>query len=238
MFNPTTLRSQKVILIRHGVAQHNVLQEGHPPNLRDPRLLDPPLIYHGKQQALEAGERLRIWCRTTQLGETPELIVVSPLTRCIQTAMLAFLPGEKYTTNQKEPTFVSTELCREAYGMHYPDRRRDLSILQQHWPAVQWDPSMTELDEAWQIDVRETIPELLQRIAQFWDFISERPEEFVVVVTHGVWIEACLNHYYPAALEDGRRRVYNCDMFAVDCISEKRGGKVLRLENAHQIESP
>jgi broad specificity phosphatase PhoE len=229
----SSLRTQKVVLMRHGVAQHNLWVDGQPPNLRDPRLFDPPLTYQGKQQAMEAGERLRIWYQTTQLGDTPELVVVSPLTRCLQTATLAFLPGDKYTTQMKEPRWAGTELCREAFGMHYPDRRRDLSILKQHWPVVQWDSSMTESDTAWRSDARETIPGLMQRISQFWDFMAQRPEECIVVVTHGVWIEACFHQYYPAVLDHGRRRVYNCDMFAMNCLSHDR--KFVRLENSHQI---
>jgi hypothetical protein len=58
---------QKVVFVRHGIAQHNLLDPvtGQRPNLEDPELWDPPLAYQGKQQALEAGERLKIWWRTT-----------------------------------------------------------------------------------------------------------------------------------------------------------------------------
>jgi bisphosphoglycerate-dependent phosphoglycerate mutase len=125
-------RVQKVVFVRHGVARHNLIDPitGARPNLEDPKLLDPPLVYQGKQQALEAGERLRIWWKTTQLGEDVELVVTSPLTRCIQTSTLAFLPGHGYTSERgKEPTFFCTDLCREAYGMHYPDKRRSQSVL-------------------------------------------------------------------------------------------------------------
>jgi broad specificity phosphatase PhoE len=248
----TTRRIQKVVLIRHGVAQHNILVHGQRPNLHDPQLLDPPLTYEGKQQALEVGERLSIWYRTTtlqQLGkEYPQLVLVSPLTRCLQTAMLAFLPGHpsQYSSNNKQPQWLATDLCREAYGIHYPDRRRNVSVLKQHWPIVEWGHNndeknnsfmMTETDMAWQPDTRETVPEVLHRIAQFWDFVVQRPEEHIVVVTHGVWMETCLHQYCPVALDHGQRRVYNGNMFALDCVSQSQGNdvKFLRLENARQI---
>jgi broad specificity phosphatase PhoE len=247
--NAISTRIQNVVLIRHGVAQHNVLVNGQPPNLRDSQLLDPPLTYEGKQQALEVGERLALWYRTTttttattttQLErENPQLILVSPLTRCLQTATLAFLPGQHHHYSAgKGPKWVASDLCREAYGMHYPDRRRNISVLKQHWPLIEWDSAiMTETDTVWRPDIRESIPDVLHRIAQFWDLLVQRPEENIVVVTHGVWMEACLHHYCPVALNHGQRRVYNGNMFAMDCVSAQHGNivKFLRLENARQI---
>jgi len=47
--------------------------------------------------------------------------------------MLALLPGDTYTnlTSKKgEPKIYCTELVREAFGQHYPDKRRDKSVLQ------------------------------------------------------------------------------------------------------------
>jgi hypothetical protein len=121
---------QTVVFVRHGVAKHNLHVDGKPPNLEDPMLFDPPLVFEGKKQALDVGERLRIWWHTTQTGEQIELVVTSPLTRCIQTASLAFLRGDCYTDGRHEPSFFCFELIREAYGMHYPDRRRNKSFLE------------------------------------------------------------------------------------------------------------
>ena len=112
---------QRVIFVRHGVAKHNLYVDGRPPNLADPMLFDPPLVFDGKKQALDVGQRLR--------GERIELVVTSPLTRCIQTASLAFLRGDCYADGRQEPSFFCSELIREAYGMHYPDRRRNKSFL-------------------------------------------------------------------------------------------------------------
>jgi hypothetical protein len=121
---------QTVVFVRHGVAKHNLYVDGRPPNLEDPMLFDPSLVYDGKKQALDVGESLRIWWDTTQTGERIELVVTSPLTRCIQTASLAFLRGDCYTDGRQEPLFFCSELIREAYGMHYPDRRRNKSFLE------------------------------------------------------------------------------------------------------------
>lgn len=122
-------RIQTVMFVRHGVAQHNLLNErtGQAPDLTDPQLTDPPLIHHGKRQALEAGEQAKRWW--TLQDKHVQLVVTSPLTRCLQTAALMFLPGDEYTSNRPEPTIVCVDHVREAFGQHYPDRRRNRSEL-------------------------------------------------------------------------------------------------------------
>mmetsp|Transcript_18115 Transcript_18115/g.41567 ORF Transcript_18115/g.41567 Transcript_18115/m.41567 type:complete len:235 (-) Transcript_18115:210-914(-) len=229
-------RIQKVVFVRHGVARHNLPDSvtGERPNLEDPGLFDPPLVYEGKQQALYAGHRLQEWWRATRHGETVELVVTSPLTRCIQTSTLLFFPGDRYTLEQlNEPSFFCTDLCREAFGMHYPDKRRHRSLLMIHWPRLEMDPMMTEMDEAWKIDTRETLDDVGRRIFLFLKLIVGRPETNLVVVTHGVWLEQCFRLVCPQVLEHGRKRVYNCDMFALDCVSQDQS--FLRFENPHQI---
>lgn len=120
-------RTQTVVFMRHAVARHNLRDpHGQPPNLHDPALLDPPLVDQGKAAALQAGERVRTWWHTTQRGESIELVVTSPLSRCIQTAILAFLPGSDY---DRHAPFVCREEVREAFGSHYPDQRRKKSLL-------------------------------------------------------------------------------------------------------------
>jgi broad specificity phosphatase PhoE len=124
------IKRQTVAFIRHGVACHNVLdRHGKAPNLKDPDLFDPPLVLEGKLQAVEVGEKLRIWWRTTQVGEYIELVITSPLTRCLQTTALAFEAGEYYTKGLPEPQIACMDVLREAYGMSYPDRRRSLEFL-------------------------------------------------------------------------------------------------------------
>mmetsp|Transcript_32097 Transcript_32097/g.36046 ORF Transcript_32097/g.36046 Transcript_32097/m.36046 type:complete len:155 (-) Transcript_32097:293-757(-) len=120
-------RIQNVIFVRHGIALHNIPPDppdsitttgtGECKHLQNPELYDPPLVYQGKQQALHVSKKYQEWCRSSRYrssftsqskhhhhaGEV-ELVVTSPLTRCIQTAMLAFLPGDRYTTTTMIPT--------------------------------------------------------------------------------------------------------------------------------------
>lgn len=77
--------------------------------------------------AIVAGYNIRAWQKSELNGQSFELLVTSPLTRCIQTTVLAFLPGENYETPQSN--IVCIEDVREAYGMYYPDKRREKSLL-------------------------------------------------------------------------------------------------------------
>ena len=95
------------------------------------------------------------------------------------------------------------------------------------------DIAITEFDEAWREDMRETVSELRLRISHFFRLLVCRPESNIVVVTHGVWLEECFRSYCPQVLDHGRRRVYNCDMFAVDCVSQNR--EFVRFDNPRQI---
>lgn len=111
------------MFLRHGVAHHNF----HGADLRSPQLFDPPLTRDGKISAVQAGDKIQYWWSTTQGGNRIETVITSPLSRTLQTATLAFLPGEAY--GEECVPFLCVENVREAYGMHYPDKRRKRSVL-------------------------------------------------------------------------------------------------------------
>lgn len=128
--NSNAWPSLVVRLSRHGVAQHNVLdpRTNQRPDLHDPFFFDPPLLTRGKVDSVNAGEAILTWWHTTQTGDSVELVVTSPLTRCLQTAVLAFLPGSN--GYEQQVPIACIENAREAFGMHFPDRRREKSVLQ------------------------------------------------------------------------------------------------------------
>jgi hypothetical protein len=158
--HPESERKQTVVFLRHGVALHNVLdaRSGRPPDSRDPALWDPPLTLEGRMASIRSGSEIHSWWRrqrqqawnnnndnisnssdlntfhscdtSMMMMMMMELIVTSPLTRCLQTATLAFLPGDHYAQPSSLLPFICKEHVREAFGMHYPDRRRDKSVLQ------------------------------------------------------------------------------------------------------------
>lgn len=225
-------RSQTIVFMRHGVARHNILINNRRPNLEDPALWDPSLILEGRTRVVQAGDAIVQWWQTTQGGETIELIVTSPLTRCIQTAILAFVPGDQYREGTTAPPLLCKQDIREAFGKHYPDKRREKSVLQRYWPAVQFEADMSEYDNDWSPTSRENWDEIRIRLDRFLAWLVTVPQNNIVVVSHGVSIEYLFRTYLPNLLEN-ERRVYNADAFACQCISTH--GVFGRLQNGKQI---
>uniref|UniRef100_A0A7S2LD04 Phosphoglycerate mutase-like protein n=1 Tax=Leptocylindrus danicus TaxID=163516 RepID=A0A7S2LD04_9STRA len=204
---------KNIFMIRHGVALHNVMHDkvGH----ADPSLFDSSLIPEGRTQAEAMGQAF------FQKKEYPvDLIVVSPLTRCLQTADCFARAGNFYKCPLPS-TAVCHEGLREIFGIHQADRRRAKSELQAKWKNVVFDDNMSEHDELWHPSQRETWEELNARVVSFFDWLSQRPEQNIVIVSHGVWIECCLYAYSPETLTGGQR-VYNCNVFGgkFDCVSK------------------
>jgi broad specificity phosphatase PhoE len=105
------------------------------------------------------------------------------------------------------------------------------SRLQKYWPHVQFDPSMSENDIYWSPDHRESWDALGGRVKSFLEWLIQRNEEHIVVVSHGVWIETCFALFSPGAL--GEHRVYNCDAYAAKLFS--RNGQLVSLSDVRLI---
>ena len=93
---------------------------------------------------------------------------------------------------------------------------------------------MTENDDAWKSDHRETWADIQTRIDRFLPWLVQRPESCIAVVSHGVWMETLFRVYNPHALTNGQR-VHNCDVFACEVIS--RNGTFVRLARTQHISS-
>lgn len=96
------------------------------------------------------------------------------------------------------------------------------------FPAVRYHPLLTENDEDWRHDYRETRGDVSRRIHNFFLWLTRQPHGNVAIVTHGVWMECALMNYCPEALDFGKKRVYNCDVYSGNLISSPEHGVVLR----------
>jgi len=242
MMNPNRQRRQR----KQAVAVHNVpdARTKQYPDLFDPRFTDPPLIPHGTNQASQVALKIQQYLAAMNGGRTDvELVICSPLRRCLQTASLAFppqqktsgaaattsppvMPAEPSDPGKRRPRMLLNELVREACGSHYPDKRRDRCDIAAEFPWVQL-PEDFAVDPYWRPDARESQAHLTGRIVAFFQWLASNVrEELVGIVSHGVWIETCLMHFCPEVLENGKKRVYNCDSFKADCVStwEQPGG--------------
>jgi broad specificity phosphatase PhoE len=138
------------------------------------------------------------------LSETPfegrhftyfDLVVVSPLTRTLQTAYHVFGPPRKpgtapflserfESTDLPRPHFLVREECREKYGQYTCDGRRPVREVSLEFPDYDFS-EMEHDDDVFYSDERETSAHCAERAIQFLEWLNKRPEKSIAVVTHG-----------------------------------------------------
>lgn len=191
-------RHKLVHFMRHGEGYHNVAQRewranpawdgsSEPYTLdNDPpphRYLDPELTPKGIEQAKSLQSRVA----TIMKANPVELIVVSPLRRATQTALLAF---ETHVGEGLE--VLASELCHEMAGRHTCDRRLNKSVLMAQFPVVDYS-LIEEEDPLWSDWAREPWLEIGRRAAQFVEWLRSRPESRIAVAAHSCILLAILN---------------------------------------------
>jgi len=184
---------QIIYIVRHGVADHNVMQlidgnvnGGSPcyshPNLLDPKYTDARLTPRGRLQAQEAGRVIRsILMEDTVTPASPLLdaIITSPLTRCLETTkemaeqiqMGSAFQGQARARSRQLGRWIVREELREAHGIHFSDKRSPRSQLELAWPNVDFQ-FISEQDEDWRCDQRETVHDVNRRIDDFLQWLT------------------------------------------------------------------
>jgi broad specificity phosphatase PhoE len=142
-----------------------------------------------------------------------DVVLVSPLTRTLETATLMFPAG----TTPPPPRFVAVELCREAHGGHPCDQRRPISVIRPEFPHVDFSGVETDEDTWHNPDRRETVREVSNRCDKFLAVLRARPERNLVVVSHGVFLETLLNRCGLTCTDESikNRRFENAEMRSV-----------------------
>ena len=202
----TKLISSKVIHFqRHGQGYHNLLyrvliDSGMKPDVdsTDPiinpllrkELVDSPLTEYGKDQCA--------YQKPIASQLNPELVVVSPLLRAIQTAEITFEDFSNHPyhnlnnnnrNNNKEIPWIAHEGCREELGLLVCNKRRPLSHIQKDYPHIDYSLMTGEDDALFDPNKRETNESKSDRIYDFLvDFIARRPEKEIAVVGHSAWL--------------------------------------------------
>ena len=182
---------------RHGQGYHNLICDmwrelerpidfdSPDPNLNPvvrPEFLDPPLTNLGEKQCRSQ----RDLCATL----SPELVIVSPMLRCIQTAKLSF---RDHTTTVP---WVSHEGCREELGLLVGNKRRPIIEIKEDYPEINFDDIEHDEDVLWDEygDRRETLLEKSERIYEFLtEYVRQRPEKEIAVVCHSAYLFTLLN---------------------------------------------
>lgn len=152
---------KRVCFIRHGQGIHNVSMSGA-------RVTDPVLTDEGKAQVARA--------RKTLVQSVPEfeLVMVSPLTRALQTALGIFEGSEL-------PMLV-TPLLRERLGAPCDEGRTKAELLEAFPCVANWEGA-SEMREVWWSQCTEW--DLFMRVDALRNLINARPERTIAVVGHG-----------------------------------------------------
>lgn len=193
-----------VHFVRHGQGFHNLMadlakQEGRvwenctntPENpYVMPEITDSPLTAKGRQQAA----LIQPLVAAMTEAEKPQLVVLSPNCRALQTGIIAFrelIGGDN--DNTKSVPFLAHEMVREETGVHVCDKRRPTSEQASEFPMVDFSLLEHEEDVYFQNDRRETKTELCERIYKFLEWLETREETVVGVTSHSAWLLAIFN---------------------------------------------
>ena len=127
---------------------------------------------------------------------SPELVIVSPLVRAVQTACLSFADhgppgnnGDEENDRGGSVPWVAHEGCREQLGLLTCNKRRPLSETAADFPSINFDLVDSEDDVLWHPSIRERPLDESDRIYCFLvDFVRNRPEKEIAVVGHSAWL--------------------------------------------------
>ena len=139
----------------------------------------------------ELGREQASSLRPTMLQHRLDVVLVSPLSRAIQTGLLA-IP-------YRQP-FVVEDDVRERIGVHQCDMRRSRAEIKADFPEVDVTPLATEEDDKWTTE-REPMEDLVARAARVLHKLKSRPETHIGIVTHNDFLTALL-YESPLQLSD------------------------------------
>eukprot|EP00644_Phytophthora_capsici_P013395 jgi/Phyca11/115676/e_gw1.29.167.1 len=180
-----------VYFLRHAEGTHNEAHAkyGSPrwedEFARTEAFLDAPLTPFGVKDAQRTGQP-SVQSELERGMPVIERVVVSPISRAIQTAQNFFTKDQV----PNEP-FTCIESCRETFDCHTCNKRRPLSDLKRRFPEVDFSRLTDEEDQLWSSTHRETKEEIQQRAREFLlELFRDIPERYVVVAAHLSIIEA------------------------------------------------
>ena len=177
-------------------------------SLRTRSLRDAALTTRGRSEAQAVQERAR--------AAAVELVVVSPLTRALETATLAF---DHCYNNDLTVPFIAHELIRCSRGDEC-DRRLALARLRGQHPRIDFDglaaandgaprvagvtAAAAECDDPQWLPEREPRARVAVRARAFLEWLRRRPERCIAVVSHSGFLSVLFNAVLVKAEEAGK----------------------------------
>lgn len=193
-------RTKTIHFIRHAEGIHNAANakagNNTPTMISTPGAMefwDAPLTPHGISQCERVREELARERQCNHHAKQIELVVVSPLTRTLETAVCIFGTPK----SDGVPPFVVHELCRERTGLYTCDGRRPIREKRLEFPAIDFDrTSFVSSDEdAMWTEQRELDADCTARGIAFVKWLAARPEREIAVVTHSSFLRHLFSQF-------------------------------------------
>ena len=203
-------KSKIVHFVRHAQGEHNVVGEVDHEEYKREDLEDAHLSELGRNQC----QQLHELSMRDGIVDNAELLIVSPMRRTLQTAHLSFphLVG-------KIP-WIALESVREQTGQHPCDRRRPITEHQLDHNHVDFESIDSEADPFYYLypDCREPQEIVAQRGKDFFQWLANRPERVIIVVTHSAYLRVLLTHVAAAHGNFHESHFDNCELrtYALD----------------------
>lgn len=209
-------------LIRHGQGFHNLIATMYRNNDKTwktdtyspdnpyclKELLDPPLTEIGREEAENLYKSLHKKSQKKTLGISVELIVVSPLRRAIQTAIIAY----QHLYNDNKTRWVATDLVRETMGAHICDKRRKISKKKLEFPYIDYSNIANDDDTDWKEDHRETRLACSDRGYQFALWLRSQKEKEIAVVAHSSFLLSLMNTVFVCSSDNLKKWFHTGEM--------------------------
>ena len=182
-------------LIRHGHSLHNELfSKLGVEAFRIPLTIDAPLTQEGHIQSIKLGQ-------TWRLKGDIELILVSPLTRTLETCMNIF--------GDTDIRIESHEFLREyPIGEDTCNKRSSLTEIKKKYPKINHNLDADQ-DTLWTKDYRETELELEQRLQIMINYLKSRKEKNIAIVGHSSFFGQFKDNHI-GYLENGDEELRHC----------------------------
>jgi len=187
--------NKHLYLIRHGHSLHNELfHKIGVEAFRIPLTIDSPLTNEGQLQSIELGQS---WQKKKDI----ELVLVSPLTRTLETCMNIFgdtdIPIESHEFLREYP--IGEDTC---------NKRSSLTILKNKYPKVKFNLEVDQ-DLLWREDYRESLDELEQRLQIMIDYLKTRKETNIAIIGHSSFFGQFKDNHI-GYLENGDKELKHC----------------------------
>ena len=187
---------KQIYLIRHGIAQHNILFEKIGKSaFYDKDHYDTKLVEKGVESSINLGQT---WKELTDI----DLVLTSSLSRCLETSTNMCL-------GLTIPIIALDELKEYPQGEHTCNKRSNKKNIIETYSNINFENIINEEDTLWRADREETLDELGERIKNIKDLLINIKEENIVIISHNSFINRFMGRKI-GLIENGDEELLHC----------------------------